>query len=113
MWQIFSDVRGKSSQILWQIFTDFRGKFSQILWQIFTDFRGKSSQIFAENLRRWYFLHLHVILNLLIETVGKHGDRSEEETREFVGSSQQSLDLLLGDGEPGAFTREWEAKFTR
>jgi hypothetical protein len=52
-------------------------------------------------------------LNLLIETVGKHGERSEEESRDFVGSSQQSLDLLLGEGEPGAFTREWEAKFTR
>jgi hypothetical protein len=52
-------------------------------------------------------------LNVLIETVGKHGERSVEETRDFVGSSQQSLDLLLGEGEPGAFTREWEAKFTR
>jgi hypothetical protein len=32
---------------------------------------------------------------------------------EGVSNSLQSLDLLLGEIEPGAFTREWEDKFTR
>ncbi len=83
----------------------FVAKLRRFLWQIFADFRGKSSQL--------VFLAFARHLNLLIDTVGKHGERSEEENRDFVGSSQQSLDLLLGEGEPGAFTREWEAKFTR